>query len=445
MSDNAVSTQAGIGTLKTVLAAVSDNLSEHVNTSLSKAHGVNMATGPSNDGNGNDLSTYQDSNGDLVADKFARFTVNNTVYYAPAQLTALPGKSATNGVEVRSATAEGVDTSAWITDYVTQSGTDLYTAEDTFLKPHVLKGHWETHAEITAVNENTLDSAGHVVGTTSLNVVVGERVYKIPSSSRIGGPVQPPRGWGIDPDTLMKVRKDDWKRFTLNRVDGNAGTLPISFQWQVQAGTSERYEYVPDAVPPLPPLPPPLPGDWVNVSNVGQTLVSNSSRSLYCTLDSLKRTMFVDVNTVFNEYFHIGWVRVAYSNPGGTVYTVAVELWAADKDSAICTVVIPKTPDNAFLWRTLDALFMHAESARPDMTRTYVGIGSKLARCVKQAPETYRAGLKARIERIAETYLSGNLVKAMDDYTLLVADVIQDRWPQGPLAEVKALIRPERR
>jgi hypothetical protein len=90
MADRSIVTQVGIEDLKFALSEVAENLSTHINASLSKAHGLNIINGYI-DSDGNDLTTFQDSQGNVMGNYQLLFFINNVPYFAPALATALDG------------------------------------------------------------------------------------------------------------------------------------------------------------------------------------------------------------------------------------------------------------------------------------------------------------------------------------------------------------------
>lgn len=94
MSESNIITQAGLSEVKFNLQQVAENLSEHVNASLSKAHSINIVDGYT-DTDGNDRTTYQNANGTVVGNKQLRFNVGGAVYYAPCNLSGEGGQAST--------------------------------------------------------------------------------------------------------------------------------------------------------------------------------------------------------------------------------------------------------------------------------------------------------------------------------------------------------------
>lgn len=286
MSLKGLATQAELATFQDTLNRMAANLAFHVNetvtspylipgNSLSEAHGIDMIVGGT-DADGNVVTEYQDSNGDLVSDaytsgkaNFVRFIVGGQPYYAPVQDSALSGQPVGSGALTSTDPTEGTPGgSTLITDYVTL---EAQTAEniDSLLREHTQKPAESAHIPLTVVTEPTYDSAGHTVGTHLIRFQFGNIVYSIPVSSRLGGPPQGVRltstcpvasfvgatngNFGLSGCTLnLRVKAGaSWPTAVILTTTITGGTLPISYAWQYYNGSAWVDQVVGgDRVPP---------------------------------------------------------------------------------------------------------------------------------------------------------------------------------------------------
>jgi hypothetical protein len=234
MADRNIVTQVGIEALKFALTEIAENLNAHVNASLSKAHGVNIVVGFV-DSDGNDRTTYQDSNGDVIGNYFLRFAIENVIYFAPAVVTALPGQDATTGSVNTSPEDEftGQGGSAWITDYTSTQVEQADAINDDVLIPHTRQPHASTHGSLTVLLQNTFTSLGHVAGTHVIQIRIANNVYNIPCVTRLGGPLQAPRLGGIASNLSVNIPEG-----APNTCDVPVtapllgGTKPVAYHWQ---------------------------------------------------------------------------------------------------------------------------------------------------------------------------------------------------------------------
>jgi hypothetical protein len=234
MADRNIVTQVGIEDLKFALAEIAENLDTHINASLSKAHGINILTGYI-DANGNDLTTYQDSNGDIIGNYFLRFVVANVIYFAPAIVTSLAGQPATSGVVNTSPDGEfdGQGGSAWITDYTSDQVQQAEAINQDVLIPHTRQPHESTHGSMTVVLQNTFSSLGHTIGTHVIQIKFSNSLYTIPCTTRFGGPDQGPRISGIPTNLSVEIASGDSNDCNVPiTVVFNGGTKPVAYHWQ---------------------------------------------------------------------------------------------------------------------------------------------------------------------------------------------------------------------
>jgi hypothetical protein len=234
MPDRNIVTQVGIEALKFALAEIAENLNAHINASLSKAHGVNIVAGFIDD-DGNDRTTYQDSNGDIIGNYFLRFAINNVIYFAPAVVTALPGQDETSGAVNTSPEGEfeGQGGSAWVTDYTSDQVSQANAINTDVLILHTRQPHASTHGSMTAVLQSTFSNLGHTVGTHVVQLKIANNVYTIPCSTRLGGPLQAPRIGGILSNATVNI--PEGKPNTCDvpvTVPFLGGTKPVAYHWQ---------------------------------------------------------------------------------------------------------------------------------------------------------------------------------------------------------------------
>jgi hypothetical protein len=232
--DRNIVTQVGIEDLKFALAEVAENLSAHVNASLSKAHGVNIVAGYI-DADGNDRTTYQDSNGDVIGNYFLRFAIANVIYFAPAITTTLPGQDATSGVINTSPEGEfdNQGGSGWITDYTSDQVAQANAINTDVLIPHTRQPHATTHGSMTAVLQNTFSNLGHTVGTHVVQMKIGNNVYTIPCTTRLGGPIQAPRIGSIITNASVNIPEGEPNTCNVPvTVPFLGGTKPVAYHWQ---------------------------------------------------------------------------------------------------------------------------------------------------------------------------------------------------------------------
>jgi hypothetical protein len=239
-------TQTALQPVQAALNEVATNLAAHANATLSKAHGINMlqfAPNSITDSDGNDISVYYDDHGDVIGTVFVTFVVNDVVYYAPANLTALAPQSPSTGVGVYGGSSSGsgsgsgsgtIDSAAtWITDVISQETSEVNLINTEVLIPHTQKGYWEVHGDMTAIEQTTFDSIGHIVGNFVIVLFWGGNTYQIPCTNRLGGMLQPPWSLPFTPITsaYFVIGPDDNSHvynFTIYASGTNPGLTPWS-------------------------------------------------------------------------------------------------------------------------------------------------------------------------------------------------------------------------
>lgn len=239
MAEKPIVTQARLKELQYNLGILSNNLDAHVNASLAKAHGLTLLSGFT-DTVGNDLTTYQDSAGNIWGNKFLRITTPTSgVFYAPATVVdpvAVPGKpaqtgSVQTGLEGEFDRAGGT---AWVTDFTSQDAQDALAINANFI-PHTNLAHWETHGQMVVYLKTTYDTGSDIVGEYVAQLTVDGKVYEMPCSKRFGGPLQPLRNIGSIPSSYYKkIGEGDSNSVNINLcLSGTPeGTKPITYQWE---------------------------------------------------------------------------------------------------------------------------------------------------------------------------------------------------------------------
>lgn len=198
MAEKSIVTQGQLGDLKSALNQEADSLMFHSGDSMSAAHGFNILNGPANDGNGNDLQQYKDSNGDVVGTAMLHVVINGVDYFAPVAPSALAGQDPNAGVVPDLSPLLQPGGNTWVTDYATGATSDANLVMSGLLLPHTRQFYNETHSRLSAQTLNCYDNQGHLVGSHVLVLYFGQKKIFIPCSTKLGGMSQPP---GIAPAT----------------------------------------------------------------------------------------------------------------------------------------------------------------------------------------------------------------------------------------------------
>lgn len=316
MAEKSIVTQTQLGDLKSALKQEADSLLFHSGDSMSAAHGFNIMNGPINDGSGNDLRYYQDSNGDVVGTAMLHVVILGVDYYAPVMPTVLAGQDPEAGIVPDISALLQPGGNSWVTDYATEATGDANLVMTGLLLPHTQRYFAETHSSVTAQVLVTLDSAGHTVGTHVLVLYFGQKKLFVPATTRLGGPPQPARlpTYGISVSETADLNhtsmgRDDNQYGNMWYRNPVGGTLPISFTWQVNQKTNGTGAWN-DLTPPSGSLPTDYGGSYTMIGNRIQFQVSSGSDS--------SRLVLV--------------VRGKYTNAAGSVYSNLCHFRANDED-----------------------------------------------------------------------------------------------------------------
>lgn len=341
-SEKNLVTKARLSEIKTAEGDLVENLFQHANASLSKAHGIVIYNLPHPflDANGNDISIYQDSHGDRVGYYFMRLTYNNVNYYAPLEDSVLEGKDPTTGISpdtnvfVPTVIPQGT---AWVTDFTPEDEADLIYTNDSVLLPHTKLSHWETHSGgiYQILPQITVDSAGHRIGNYVARILVDGVELLIPCDPRIGGPVQPVRVPFPAINTLQGTNsnyaamgRDDsqFGHFWWSAATG--GTLPTTFTWQYNTYQPQKVagQFYKD----------PLigSGSWLDVNmtvGVYQAMPSNPVAAQ--SLITLPNQLTVRVS-VGDAKRIVATIRGKWTNAAGSVFTNWCLFQANDEDGS---------------------------------------------------------------------------------------------------------------
>jgi hypothetical protein len=325
MSDRSIVTQVGIEDLKFALSEVAENLSKHINASLSKAHGLNIVNGYI-DANGNDLTTFQDSQGNVMGNYQILFFIGNVPYFAPALATALAGQPATNGsIDTSIVTDNGPGGSAWVTDYTSDQVAQAQAMNTDVLIGHTQQIYYSTHGSMSVIPQNTFNSLGAQIGTHLVTFRYNGQIYQIPVSNRFGGPVQTWRGFGFAADTGFTTNtgvfahnySGGYGSGSLFYKDGG-GTLPRTVTLQI----NERQDGS---------------GNWTDVPLAGGSFQLNDGNPVLVTAYSVTYpqtlyTFTISVRTLSDHPILLAVFRVKIVNEASTVFSPNCFVYAYDLD-----------------------------------------------------------------------------------------------------------------
>lgn len=337
-------TKGRLQEIKTAESVLSENLYAHANASLSKAHGLifyNLPH-PTLDANGNDLSVYSDSHGDIVGGNLMRLTYNGVNYYVPIQTSNLAGKDPNTGITPDITTLTGLGAAipggtAWVTDFTQADQEDLIFTNDEVLLPHALLPHWEAHTggiyQVLPLVVN--DSAGHRVSNYVARILVDGTELYLPCDVRSNGPIQPVRVpfpaittlQGTNANYCAMGRDDSQNGFFWYNAPAG-GELPWTFTWQVNSYQAPGYPWWSN----------PLigSGTWSDLTGIsgsmgpGGPIFSPENATYAIAMNRLTITSFV----ANDNQVHTATVRGKWTNSVGSVYTNMCIFVANDEDGS---------------------------------------------------------------------------------------------------------------
>ena len=240
MAQISVVTQQELKPVKSALTHLAENLDAHVGETISKAHGFNLYPGLTEfdpGSGGNDLTRYFDSHGDEVGNRMLQVIANGTTVYVPCKDTTLAGQplgtgSIPTGTPVEDQTFSGAARANWVTAFAS-TAEDEITATDDLLLAHTAESQATVHGGIEILPAISTDSAGHVVGDRIVTLVANGVKYKIPASSRLGGPFQGPRNVVLTPASQsIRIGSGDSNNVHFEFRTTATGTAPLSYQYQ---------------------------------------------------------------------------------------------------------------------------------------------------------------------------------------------------------------------
>lgn len=335
-------TKGSLEEIRTAETILSDNLSAHANASLSKAHGIifyNLPH-PTYDANGNDLSVYCDSHGDVVGTQLMRLTYNRINYYVPIQSSTLPGKDPGTGITPDVTVAANLGLAipggtAWVTDFTQAEQEDLLFTNDTVLLPHTQLSHWETHTGgiYQIAPQIVTDSAGHRVSNYIARFLVDGSELWLPCDIRSNGPIQPVRVAFPAITTLQGSNANycamgrdggQYGYFWYNPIVG--GELPATFTWQYNSYLPPSYPWWSN----------PLVGSgtWYDINmSPGTYQLLNNPVTAYSTVTGPNK-LTIQTNTGSDNQVAIATIRGKWTNAVGTVYTNWCIFVANDQDGS---------------------------------------------------------------------------------------------------------------
>ncbi len=301
-------TQAGLAAIRLALDQVAENLSAHVNQSLSRAHGINLIDSP-----------YEDSVGNQIGAKQLRWSVNGQIFYSPASLTAEAGQALSTGAIDTSgedAAVGGVDRSAWVTDFASQHVAAAENINTESILPHSRQSAEDVHGDLVAVtpSPSPVDTRGNIIGRSQILIHIGGKQYAIPADTRLGGPPQAPRNASIMPPTIYIEAEDHGSSLDNSEQRGTftvsvpQGTSPISLVWQAKVPPSSSFVDL-----------------TVTTTDFGPTPLARltvNGNQLFVTGAHSQRTWQLACE-----------VRAKFTNSSGTLYTNVVSFYSMDVNS----------------------------------------------------------------------------------------------------------------
>ena len=450
MAEKSIVTQSQLGSLKSALAQEADSLQFHAGDSMSAAHGFNVMNGPANDGNGNDLTYYLDSNGDVVGTAMLHVVILGVDYYVPVAPTALAGQDPSAGVVPDLSTLLQPGNNTWVTDYATEATDDANLVMTGLLLPHTRQYYAETHSGLSIQVLDSFDNQGHLVGNRVLVLYFGQKKIFIPCSTKLGGMSQPP---GIAPATQCPALIEFsgnyggttlpgvcqcFMRFEQKAGESNPGQFHI--QWSGITGTLPMLytvQYSSDGTSGWQNLPP---NTGTPINNVGLT-TQNALYGCGTVLGSVSGGRTVDFaaypTTAGGDSGGAVYLRLKLDNStvgagGGLGYTCAVRYWIQDNAKCcwFCTEAHKHRHISPEKWKLIGRVEQTVYKLDRRALASYVKHGDRLVeRMVAHGvkPEHF----VAFTDKIVDLAVRGYYEEAARFYVQFVANEINLHWPES--------------
>jgi hypothetical protein len=418
-------TQSEIGPIKTEEAELAENLYAHANASLSKAHGMEFVrlTYPFTDTEGNEVSQYYDSNGDIVGYYQMRLTYSNTNYYVPLISSMLSGQTALKGVRSSSGISIETGDSAWVTDFTSGAVNSLAVANTTMLLPHTQLSHWETHTSgiFSVLPMTVLDSAGHIVGNYVARLVFDGKELLVPCDSRLGGPAQVPRLQAfITNHYSFKSSSPNSAMATTPLTINYQGTAPVTFQWQVSINNSLWQDLAPGV-------------------NVWFTLSGWQGGIQTIWTSTASPTLIINYMSPAENRWQTVYLRAIVTNSAGSVTTGVIQIDIYDKTGSwIVYAAHAAAPFTDQEMRRLYHLRLWALENRTETTHMYMGsTGDKLVEIMRKKGFDFTT-LTAEIQTFLKADV--NMKERYRRFESMVVRCLAEHWPDCPDPVAQRLI-----
>lgn len=323
---DSISTQAAVQTFNSLFAQLLENYTYHVESSLSRAHGLELVHGWV-DSAGNDLRTYQDSGGHVLSStdpaqaNFLRIVVNGVPYFAPVQLPS-PDPGGQPGVDLVAESAEvgsGAPAScALITDY---GSLQSLAATDTnsLLLEHARTDAVSAHVALVALSIPLVSVDTHVLATHRLRLQYNGTLYDIPCSTRLGGPFQPLRNAALSCDRpSVRIGAGSPNSTDVNFTAQADGTKPFSYayEWSI---TDTANTYVA------------FPYDGLGVMNDVSVAITNWSPGVTASADKTTPLLHFSFVRPGSDRTRSVYIRCKITQTDGTsAYTDSIKFTAQD-------------------------------------------------------------------------------------------------------------------
>lgn len=250
MAENNLVTQSTLSEVEEGLGILATGLTYHAESSLSKAHGLNVLwfSGPTDDAQGNDVQYYRDSYGAILGTHQLRFCVGDAFYFAPGTVTLLDGQPEGSVTTLQPEDIEALVAAQKSTGLVTSFATEITSAIESIrtglLLPHTQKAHENAHGTLTAFPKNTFSSTGALVGRYVILFQFDGLKYEIPCDPRLGGPPQVPTLASGQPTVTFSAGNPRKGKFIfqnptiyLHSKPGGGGPQAFSVQYVLAQGS----------------------------------------------------------------------------------------------------------------------------------------------------------------------------------------------------------------